>query len=155
MRLERGIVLRLELEPPEHGELAFLRPSRRLLIRSLAGKRRSQALGAEGLEFDGIGPAIGSNIDQLVRKPHIAVVIDASLRNDEAGRIAPNRVVANLNRHRDGSNTVKPQCFAASSASIRSISSSTSMARNESISTIRNGATYNVFSRRRTSVRTA
>jgi hypothetical protein len=85
MRLDLAVLRLGQLQPFKHRELVHV-AGLACLIASRGRAAHHQVSGAEGLEFDCVGVRCACRIAQRKRERHVAVVIDAGLRDDEDGR---------------------------------------------------------------------
>ena len=75
-----------QLQPLQHGKLAFRGVRGALLIIGLSGRASGQRIGVEGLEFHDVGAGIRGRIDEGQCRLKTAGMIDAGFRDDERAR---------------------------------------------------------------------
>ena len=78
--------LQIEFETAQHGELSLAGLARTLLVHRLGRLGRRQRVGAEGLEFDHVGPGLGGGFHQPQCQGRVAVMVDAGFGDHEHTR---------------------------------------------------------------------
>ena len=88
-----------KLKAPQHLELRLAVARGRHLVGSLGRRRRGQPLRIEGLELHRVRAGGGGGLHEAAGAFGVAVMIDAGLRDHEAGRPAPDDTFGDPEAH--------------------------------------------------------